>query len=198
MTTQTTHARRSEATDGELADRAAQGDHQAFAELVIRHQPRLLAVCRRITRDEDDARDALQNTLIHAWRGIGGYGRRSSPGTWLCRVAINSALDEVRGRGRRPSPVPELPEPAGAVAAEDPMTARVALVWAMGQLPSRTRETVLLRDHYGLSYQEIADRQHTTTDAVRSCLARGRRTLAGLLDAPRRPRGRGARERSRP
>ncbi|ARF74876.1 RNA polymerase sigma factor [Streptomyces sp. NPDC012600] len=173
-------------TDGELARRAADGEHRAFAELVARHQPRLLALCRRITRDDHDAHDALQNALLAAWQRMGSYENRSSVGTWLSRVAINSSLDELRRRGRRPAPAPELPLPVTPTASDDPMTTRVALLWAMDQLPPHTRDTVLLRDHYGLSYQEIAEHHHTSTDAVRARLARGRRALAGLLDSPRR------------
>lgn len=184
-------------TDEELAERTAAGEAPAFAELVARHQSRLLAVCRRITRDDHDAHDALQNALIAAWQGMGGRRNRSSVGTWLFRVAVNSSLDEVRRRGRRPSTALDaagFPQP---VTSDDPMTNRVALLWAMDQLRPHTRDTVLLRDHYGLSYREIAERHGTTPDAVRARLARGRRTLAGLLDVPRRPRTGPARDRDR-
>ncbi|WP_433402555.1 RNA polymerase sigma factor [Streptomyces sp. CA-146814] len=187
MTTQTFSAPLTHLTDGELAQQAADGEHRAFAELVARHQSRLLAICRRVTRDEHDAQDALQNALLAAWQRIGGYQGRSSVGTWLCRVAVNSSLDELRRRGRRPDPAPDLAL-AGPAASDDLMTTRVALLWAMDQLPPHTRDTVLLRDHYGLSYREIAERHHTSTDAVRARLARGRRALADLLESPRRRR----------
>ncbi|MBW1597405.1 RNA polymerase sigma factor [Streptomyces sp. JJ38] len=148
----------------------------------------MLALCRRITHDDHDAHDALQNALLAAWQRMGSHQGRSSVGTWLCRVAINASLDELRRRRRRPDPTSEIALAAAPTHLDDTMTTRVALLWAMEQLPPSTRAVVLLRDHYGLSYREIAERHGTSTDAVRARLARGRRALAGLLESRRQQR----------
>ncbi|MEU3193185.1 RNA polymerase sigma factor [Streptomyces sp. NPDC006992] len=172
-----------EPEDAELARRFREGETGAFSVLVSRHQPRLLAICRSITHDEHDAHDALQNTLIAAWRGLGSFQGRATVGTWLSRIAINASLDEVRRRGRRPAPTEQAVLTPVAVSGDDMLANRVALAWAMEQLPPHVREIVLLRDHYGLSYLEIAERRGSTPDAVRAHLARGRRSLAELLDS---------------
>ena len=69
------------------------------------------AICRRVTADEQDAQDAVQDALTAAWQRIGSFDGRCDIGTWLYRVATNAAIDEVRRRGRRPGPAAELPEP---------------------------------------------------------------------------------------
>lgn len=112
-------------------------------------------------------------------------------------MAINASIDEVRRRDRRPEPASR---DAGGTdvraAAEDSVADRVALAWAMDRLPPQLRTAVVLRDHCGLSYQEIAELRDTSADAVRARLARGRRALADLLEIPAARGRRAVRERS--
>ncbi|GIH20544.1 RNA polymerase subunit sigma-70 [Rugosimonospora africana] len=103
----------------DLIDRARAGDHNAFRDLVQGHSHELQVHCYRILGSLQDAEDALQETLVSAWRSLGEFGQRSSLRTWLYKIATNRCLDMLRADSRRPRiapPLPEaaLPEPAGA------------------------------------------------------------------------------------
>jgi len=103
----------------DLIARARTGDQDAFRDLVQGHSHELQVHCYRILGSLQDAEDALQETLVSAWRNLGEFGQRSSLRTWLYKIATNRCLDMLRAGSRRPhvaSPLPEatLPEPAGA------------------------------------------------------------------------------------
>jgi RNA polymerase sigma-70 factor (TIGR02960 family) len=102
----------------DLLARARAGDHDAFRDLVQGHSRELQVHCYRILGSLQDAEDALQETLVSAWRSLGDFGQRSSLRTWLYKIATNRCLDMLRADSRRPRiapPVPEvsLPEPTG-------------------------------------------------------------------------------------
>src|SRR5436305_3380650 len=103
----------------DLIARARAGDHDAFRDLVQAHSHELQVHCYRILGSLQDAEDALQETLVSAWRSLGEFGQRSSLRTWLYQRATDRCLSTLRADTRRPriaSPPPEatLPEPAGA------------------------------------------------------------------------------------
>jgi RNA polymerase sigma-70 factor (TIGR02960 family) len=103
----------------DLIARARAGDHNAFRDLVQGHSRELQVHCYRILGSLQDAEDALQETLVSAWRNLGEFGQRSSLRTWLYQIATNRCLSMLRADSRRPRsapPLPEvsLPEPAGA------------------------------------------------------------------------------------
>jgi RNA polymerase sigma-70 factor (ECF subfamily) len=103
----------------DLIARAAAGDHDAFRELAETHSHELQVHCYRILGSLQDAEDALQETLVSAWRNLGEFGQRSSLRTWLYQIATNRCLSMLRADSRRPrtaSPLPAaaLPEPTGA------------------------------------------------------------------------------------
>ncbi|HEX6526784.1 MAG TPA: sigma-70 family RNA polymerase sigma factor [Streptosporangiaceae bacterium] len=103
----------------DLITRARAGDHNAFRDLVHGHSHELQVHCYRILGSLQDAEDALQETLVSAWRNLGEFGERSSLRTWLYKIATNRCLDMLRASSRRPRiapPLPEaaLPEPSGA------------------------------------------------------------------------------------
>jgi RNA polymerase sigma-70 factor (TIGR02960 family) len=103
----------------DLIARARAGDHNAFRDLVQGHSHELQVHCYRILGSLQDAEDAVQETLVSAWRNLGEFGQRSSLRTWLYKIATNRCLDMLRASSRRPRvvpPLPEvsLPEPAGA------------------------------------------------------------------------------------
>ena len=102
-----------------LIARARAGDHNAFRDLVEVHSHELQVHCYRILGSLQDAEDALQETLVSAWRNLGEFGQRSSLRTWLYKIATNRCLDMLRADSRRPriAPPPReaaLPEPTGA------------------------------------------------------------------------------------
>src|SRR5215510_14305411 len=77
------------ATERELLDAARDGDEEAFRHLVETHRAALLAHCYRMLGSVDDAEDALQDTFLHAWRGLSGFDGRCAPRRWLYRIATN-------------------------------------------------------------------------------------------------------------
>ncbi|MFC1437010.1 RNA polymerase subunit sigma-70 [Streptacidiphilus sp. N1-10] len=103
----------------DLIAQARAGDHNAFRDLVQGHSHELQVHCYRILGSLQDAEDALQETLVSAWRNLGEFGQRSSLRTWLYQIATNRCLSMLRADSRRPRtapPPPEatLPEPTGA------------------------------------------------------------------------------------
>lgn len=171
--------------DRTLAAAAAAGDRRALELLLDRHADRIHAICRRVTGHPDDALDATQEALIAVARGIHRFDGRAAFTTWLYRVATNAALDEVRRRGRRPRPVDELPEPAGAGSSmEDRVGAALDVDAALATLPDEFRVAVVLRDLCDLDYAEIAAVLGIPPGTVRSRIARGRAALAGALGNP--------------
>jgi RNA polymerase sigma-70 factor (TIGR02960 family) len=102
----------------DLIARASAGDHNAFRELAEAHSRELQVHCYRILGSLQDAEDALQETLVSAWRNLGGFRQQSSLRTWLYQIATNRCLSMLRADSRRPRaaiPLPgvTLPEPAG-------------------------------------------------------------------------------------
>ncbi|MFL6117496.1 MAG: RNA polymerase subunit sigma-70, partial [Catenulispora sp.] len=102
----------------DLIARASAGDHDAFRDLVEVHSRELQVHCYRILGSLQDAEDALQETLVSAWRNLGDFGQRSSLRTWLYQIATNRCLSMLRADSRRPRavaqpPHPALPEPTG-------------------------------------------------------------------------------------
>lgn len=101
-----------------LIEAAQAGDHEAFEQLIGPYQRELEVHCYRILGSAQDAEDALQETLLAAWRGLGGFEGRASVRTWLYQVATNRCLNALRSASRRPQqatwPVPgvEPPEPS--------------------------------------------------------------------------------------
>ena len=87
----------------DLIDRARAGDGEAFRELVEPYQRELQVHCYRILGSAQDAEDAMQETLLTAWRSLGGFEQRSSLRTWLYRIATTRSLNTLRAGSRRPA-----------------------------------------------------------------------------------------------
>src|SRR5229473_5588339 len=105
-----------EQNDAALVGAARTGDTEAFRTLVERHSRRLFALAFRMTGNEQDAEDVVQETLLRVHRKIDKFDERASFRTWLYRIAVNCSLDVVRARKRRS----EFSGPADA-GLEDPM-----------------------------------------------------------------------------
>ncbi|WP_196814424.1 sigma-70 family RNA polymerase sigma factor [Nocardia sp. BMG111209] len=185
----------------DLIARARAGDHDAFRDLVAGHSHELQVHCYRILGSLQDAEDALQETLVSAWRNLGEFGRRSSLRTWLYKIATNRCLDKLRADSRRPriaAPYPEdaLPESAGAgdappwlepypdalldqrpgPEARYDLTEAISLafVTALQLLPPRQRAVLVLRDVLGYHAAEVAEMLDATSESVHSALKRAR------------------------
>jgi RNA polymerase sigma-70 factor (ECF subfamily) len=168
------------------------------------HRRELRAHCRRILGSGADADDAVQETLIRAWRHADRFEGRSSLRTWLYRIATNVCIDLARARGRRAEPVdlgrddlgaadPALrpaPAPSPEQAVEAAEDVRRAFALALAHLPATQRAAVVLYDVFRWPARDVADLMGTTPAAVASAVQRARVTLAAL---PRAGEGGGGR-----
>lgn len=166
---------------------AQAGDRHALDTLLRRHHDRIHAVCRRLAGNDADGLDATQEALIAIARGIRRFDGRSAFATWAYRVATNACLDELRRRGRRPTPgLPEEGAPGAPPAAPsggiEVLPDRLAIDDALAQLSEEFRAPVVLRDLCDLDYAQIAEALDLPPGTVRSRIARGRAQLAELLD----------------
>src|SRR5512132_2644617 len=161
----------------ELLVRAKAGDQEAFRELVEPYRAELHMHCYRILGSIQDAEDALQEALLAAWRGLGGYEERATVRTWLYSIATNRALNMLRAARRRPQiempPDVSLPE----ARYETKEAISLAFVTALQLLPARQRAVLILRDVLGFRAAEVAEMLETTLDSVTSALKRARATL---------------------
>jgi RNA polymerase sigma-70 factor (TIGR02960 family) len=191
----------------DLTSRARAGDGEAFRELTEPYRQELLVHCYRMLGSLQDAEDALQDTLLAAWLGLGGFEGRASIRTWLYRIATNRCLNARRSASRRPArewdmPEVEPPEPTrlgelvwlepypdalleGAIDVplgpearyEQTEAISLAFVTALQVLPPRQLAVLILRDVLGFHANEAADMLDSTVESVNSALKRARASL---------------------
>jgi len=172
-------------------------DPAACEYLVRSRGPALLAVARRILRDEEDARDAVQDALLSALRGAGRFEGGSRLSTWLHRIVVNAALMKRRARRRRPEePIEDLlpgfledghheRDPGEWSAPPEVLLAqrenRELVRHCLDQLPEDYRIVLVLRDVEELDTAETAEALGLTPGGVKTRLHRARQALRGLL-----------------
>jgi RNA polymerase sigma-70 factor (ECF subfamily) len=168
---------------------AQAGDERAFVEVTSPHRGALHAHCYRMLGSLHDADDALQETLLRAWRGIDRFEPRAPVLAWLYRIATNVCLRMLEQRARRPAPVDAhldpYPEPADQsgdtrpeAVAETREAIGLAFVAAMQLLPPRQRAALLLCDVLDWSAREVAELFEGSVASVNSLLQRARERLA--------------------
>jgi RNA polymerase sigma-70 factor (ECF subfamily) len=172
-------------TDESLVRAAQRGDRDAFDELVRRHRDRVYAVALRLTRNPDDAEDALQETFISAYRGLGGFSSRARVSTWLYRIATNRALDVINRRKASTSLDAEDSPQVVAIGDDYEQAAlRRALEQALARLPEEFRVAVVLSDVAGLTPTEAAEVLDVPVGTMKSRVFRARAQLATMLREP--------------
>jgi RNA polymerase sigma-70 factor (TIGR02960 family) len=192
---------------GDLISRARAGDGDAFRQLTEPHRRELQVHCYRMLGSFQDAEDAVQDTLLAAWQGLGGFEGRASIRTWLYRIATNRCLNARRAARRRPAkewdvPEYEPPEPTrlGEVVWLEPFpdgllqgatdvplgpearydqteSMSLAFVTALQVLPPRQLAVLILRDVLGFRATEAAEMLDATVESVNSALKRARASL---------------------
>jgi RNA polymerase sigma-70 factor, ECF subfamily len=166
--------------------RAAAGDMQAFKLIVERYQGMVYSVTYNVLGDHTDAEDAAQEAFLRCYKALPHYRAEATFSTWLFRLALTSAIDYKRRERRRPEPV-EVPDFADEAAPEmgEGITPAM-LVKALRDLPDDYRVPTVLRDVYGLPYQEIADLTGRPLGTTKVMVHRGRASLRLQL-RPHRP-----------
>ncbi|WP_432982589.1 RNA polymerase sigma factor SigM [Dactylosporangium sp. CA-233914] len=171
--------------DASLLRAHADGDPNAFAEVVRRHRDRLWAVALRTLGDREEAADALQDALLSAFRSAGSFRGDSAVTTWLHRIVVNACLDRVRRRQARPT-VP-LPETDTTTAPAPDRDTAMDVRQALQQLPVDQRAALVLVDVQGYAVAEAAVMLGVAEGTIKSRCARGRARLALLLGHLRNP-----------
>lgn len=186
-----------EVDDRALVMRARNGDHDAFGELVNRHQRRVWMVCRQyVGVDEADA--VAQDSLVKAFTAIAGFDGRAAFSTWLTRIAINTCLDDLRRRRREGTAVSGAEDEDEdlflanvadeATGPEDRTLQRQAvdsLAKNERRLPPRQREIFRLRFYAEMDLEEIADVLDVHVGTIKTQLHRAVHRLRRELGAYR-------------
>ena len=189
-------ARRREAEeDRELITLAQQGDKAAFRRLVERHQRRAFAIALGLVRDENDARELVQDAFLRVYKGLATFQGGSSFFTWLYRIVHNLAIDLMRKPGRRDA---ELAERTTIDEDTDfPLVARIdgadpldvvrrreiagRIQVALDALPPYHRGVILMREVEGMSYEEMAQAMGVSKGTIMSRLFHARQKLQRAL-----------------
>jgi RNA polymerase sigma-70 factor (ECF subfamily) len=179
--------------DRGLVTAAAGGSREAFDELVLQYQVKVLNLVRAMTAADGDSEDLAQEVFVRAWRSIRSFRTDSTFRTWIFGIAINVVRTHrgKRSRLRRLfwSPAGEADvnvDPLERASADDgiegPLAMREVIDRALATLPEDMREAVVLRDVQGLDYREIAEALGLPLGTVESRIFRGRQRLRPLLE----------------
>lgn len=189
--------------DGAVLEAARGGDEAAFGQIVTRERGMLEAHCRRMLGSSHDVEDAVQETLIRAWRALPRFRGQSSLRTWLHRIATNVCIDAMRQRPKRVLELEDAPRrvnaeswsggppsEAGAEQRDSSIAPPTPAAWyeqreevelaftvTLRHLSPKQRTVLILRDVLGFSAKEVADLIETSVASVTSALQRARRGL---------------------
>lgn len=174
----------SDAEMDDLVQRAVDGEREAFDEMVRRTHRDAYGLALRLTNDEEDARDVVQDAYLRAYRSLDRFRGDARFSTWLYRIVANCASTTTGKRRRhRHDPLPDDVEVVEPRPDHDPAVQadvndlRAALDRAIRDLPPRLRSVVVLRDVYDLPHDAIADELGISVSAAKVRLHRARRRL---------------------
>ncbi len=168
-----------------LVDAARGGDRRAFDELVRQTYEDTYTLAYRLTGNEEDARDVVQETYVRAWKGLKKFRGDARFSTWLYRITANAGYTLTKKRRKhRHEPMGddavEIPEPNTAAdpeAVAEASLLREEVAAAVDELPPKLRAVVVLKDVYDLSHDEIAEELGISESAAKVRLHRARRKL---------------------
>jgi RNA polymerase sigma-70 factor (ECF subfamily) len=193
-----------ELTDATFVAKARSGDADAFRVLVERHSRALFRLAFRMTGNESDAEDVVQESFLRAYRQLGKFDERASFGTWLYRIATNCSLDLVRSKKRRSEQLappesdrPEREDPMASLPSADPTPERAAfstevrerVADAMNELSATERTAFVLRHFEGMCIEDVSQVLECQPGAAKHSVFRAvqklRRALEPLVSVPR-------------
>lgn len=182
--------------DRVLVERAQKGDREAFRRLVERHQRRAFAIAIGLVRDENDAREVVQDAFLRVYKSLHKFQGGSSFFTWLYRIVTNLAIDLMRKPARREQ---ELLDSTTAADNADalPFVSRIdgsdpadvvrrreiaeRINEALEALPSYHRAVIIMREVEGMSYQQMAEAMDVSKGTIMSRLFHARQKLQKAL-----------------
>ncbi len=183
--------------EAELLEALREGREEAFETLVRTHSGRMLSVCRRILRSDEEAKDAVQEAFVSAFRGLPGFEGTSRLGTWLHRIAVNASLMRLRSKKRRPEESIDELLPAfkddgharveprdfspSALQLVESRETREFVRGCIDRLPDLYRVVLLLRDIEEMDTSEAAEVLGVSEGVVKVRLHRARHALRRLL-----------------
>jgi len=186
--------------DRALVERVQAGDKEAFRTLVERHQRRAFSIAMALVRDENDARELVQDAFLRVYKNIGGFQGQSSFFTWLYRIITNLSIDLIRKPGRQVAELDEsrVTDSEDAGPSKDfPFLSRIdgsdpadvvrrgeialRLREALAALPDYHRGVILMREVEGLSYEEMAQAMKVSKGTIMSRLFHARQKLQKAL-----------------
>lgn len=183
-----------DASDQQLVDRVRAGDTNAFNFLVLRYQNRVAALVARFIKDHQEVEDVTQEAFIKAYRALHLFRGDSAFYTWLYRIAVNTAKNNLVAKGRRPpaadldaveaelvdigSPLRDHETPEGSLATA---ALKEAVEKAIEELPEDLRTAFTLREFSGLSYEDITEVMNCPVGTVRSRIFRAREAIDKVI-----------------
>ncbi len=180
--------------DQELVQRVQLGDKKAFDTLVLKYQQKIVKLVTRYVRDPDEALDVAQETFIKAYRALPNFRGDSAFYTWLYRIAINTAKNQLVSQSRRPPTsdidADEAVQYAPGVRLRDTDCpeqlahrdqVEQVIYETIDGLPEDLRTAIVLREMEGLSYEEIAQTMECPIGTVRSRIFRAREAIENNL-----------------
>jgi RNA polymerase sigma-70 factor (ECF subfamily) len=185
----------SRSREGDLIHKAANGDKDAYRQIVERHQRRLFLSAFEILRNREDAEDVVQEALARSFFSLKSFRGGSSLSTWLQRIVFNLAID-LKRRVRRRGGEPVIFEEGVTVAADSAFEGggsdnpeallrqkehRERMMRVLDDLSDEHRQTIILREFEGLSYDEIARATGVSSGTVMSRLFYARKKLQSAL-----------------
>jgi RNA polymerase sigma-70 factor, ECF subfamily len=165
------------------ARKAPEGDLRAFEQLVLRYQSRVVANCRHITRDQNNAEDLAQEVLVKVFFGLRGFEGRSSFAGWLNRIKINHCLDHLKRQTSRSfvgieeqhvNEFDQLKDLATAEKLAEAISDQQRIARVLDSLSSSLRVPLILSDMDGLTYEEVAQALGISLSATKMRIKRAR------------------------
>lgn len=169
-------------TDAELTARVLNGNCDAYAGLVRRHQDRLYQLARGLGLDHDSSLDLVQDSFVKAYTRLAECRDAAQFRFWLFRIGRNLCLDYLKNVRRRSVPISTLPDAENiATAAASDVDLSSTLRAALDQLPIAMREAFLLKHEFGYTYEEVAELTNASPSAVKMRVHRAREILQSFL-----------------
>jgi len=176
-----------EKTDEDITRQVQNGDKEAFGELVVRYEAKMIRYGRKFLFGYEDTEDAVQEVFIKTYRNIQSFDATKKFSSWIYRIAHNEFINTIKKKGKEPLPFFDadtlFPHPVSPEKSDRQTHLREAkeMVEAcLGKLPPKYREILVLYYLEELSYKEIADVLRVPTATVGVRLKRGRETLQSI------------------